>query len=388
MMIIKQQIMSFMFICYLFFISNCAFKKDEPQPPFTPSLVQQTLVIPEMPLYQSGRMPSRAMPAMPLTAAPILKHAMIEHERKGLDFEVENRTGKTIFVTCFSYTRRNNVARWRWEKSPIYEIGQGQRGAIAVSDVEDPRDRKNVFGYLALFNTFNAAQDAVYELLPDNVQIDLDQLEKLKDKCVVIEVEKYGAKGMHYEYDFIKKKVDRNNPDEQENSLDFPIENRTGRPVFVVCFTYQKQAKGYWFGALGGKDDMALWHYAKEPILKLMPNQTDIMHVTRVAKGRDHIYVQGFLGVFSENEAHLADAITYERLPSKRRLALGRLFQLEGKKVVLDVEKYGIANDVIDYRIKPTQHIDFTKIKGPRKDFLKETVHYETINETDRSVPA
>jgi hypothetical protein len=305
-----------------------------------------------------------------------------------LDFEVENQTGKTIFVACFSYIKRRAFTRWRWDKSDIYVLEQGQRTVISIDDVQDPRDRKNVFGYLALFDTHKAADEAVYELLPDNIQIDLDQLEKLKGKKVVIEVEKYGAKGAFYEYDFVKKKQAARLAADQIDSLDFAIENKTGKPIYVVCFTYQKKAKGEWIGALGGKDDMALWHYTKEPILHLMPDETELMHVQHVTKGRDQVYVQGFLAVFSENEEQLANDITYEQLTSKRRLALGRLFQLDGQKVVLEVEKYGIANDFIDYRIKPTQSIDFTKIRGPRKDFLKETQHHETIHASDDTLPA
>ena len=33
--------------------------------------------------------------------------------------------------------------------------------------------------------------------------------------------------------------------------LDFPVENQTGKPITVVCFTYQKKAKGTWIAAIG-----------------------------------------------------------------------------------------------------------------------------------------
>ena len=369
--------LSCLLLCTVIFLSSCAFdkKKQTQQPLSADSTSAQSIAqLTNPPLIQRS--------VAPITQAEQHK---IQHTKK-LDFEVENQTGKTIFITCFSYIKRRAFTRWRWDKSDVYQLEPGQSAVVAIDDIDDARDRKNVFGYLALFNTHKAADEAVYELLSDNVQIDLDQLEKLRGKKVVIEVEKYGAKGEFYEYDFIKKKKEGCQTPPQIESLDFPIENKTGKPVYVVCFTYEKKAKGEWIGALGGKDDMALWHYQKEPILKLMPGQMEMMHIAKIVKGRDQIYAQGYLAVFNENEEKLAQAATYERLSSKRRLTLGRLFQLEGKKIVLDIERYGIANNFIDYRIKPIHHIDFTKIKGRKKDFLKETKSHAEIKQRDTIV--
>lgn len=385
----KQHIVIYnMLLCFILFITGCALKHESLVQQPTPTNRTQSMLLPDMPTTQQ-HMTLLNPPSMPLGAAPMTREtSVLPQNATKLDFEVENQTGKTIYITCFSYIKRRAFTRWRWDKSEIYQLNPGQSTLIDIDYIEDPRDRQNVYGYLALFDTHAAAEAAIYELLPDNLQIDLDQIIKLKGKKVVVEIEKYGAKGELYEYDFVKKKIEKRHITKRVDTLDFPVENKTGKPMYVVCFTYQKKAKGTWIGMEGEKDDMSLWHYTKEPLLYLMPNETAMIEVAHVEEGRDQIYVQGFLGIFEENEEKLAQDATYERLSHKRKLALGRLIQLEGKKVVLEVEKYGVTNDFIDYRIKPTRSIDFTKVKGPREVLLKETKHYGTDNTDTTNLPA
>ena len=71
--------------------------------------------------------------------------------------------------------------------------------------------------------------------------------------------------------------------------------------------------------------------------------------------------------LYKENKAKADEEMkayeaTYEQLESDRKLNLGELMRLKNKKIVIDVEKYGMLNDFLDYTIKPVSHIDFTKV--------------------------
>ena len=57
----------------------------------------------------------------------------------------------------------------------------------------------------------------------------------------MLEIEKYGIKKDFFEFDFVR--------DDQERgagvqSLDFEVENKTGKTVIIACFTFEKKAKG------------------------------------------------------------------------------------------------------------------------------------------------
>ena len=93
-----------------------------------------------------------------------------------LDFEVENKTGKTIYVTCFSYIQKEYTVRWRWDKSPVYKLDEGDSVVINVDTIEDDANREHTFGYLAVFSDEQKAHDSIYELTPDTKKIDLDQI--------------------------------------------------------------------------------------------------------------------------------------------------------------------------------------------------------------------
>lgn len=281
-----------------------------------------------------------------------------------LDFDVENHTGKTVFVTCFTYQRRRSFDRWHWVKSPIYEVAPYQSVTIDVDTIPDKSDREAVFGYLAVLNSHKAAEDAIIELLPDSKKLELDQLIKLKGRKVTLTVEKYGFKNEKLEYDFVEKK---NKNSHEATELDFAVENKTGRPILITCFAYQKKAKGSWIGATEEKDDMSTWYYAKTPVIRLDINQVGTVDVGTILTMRDRTYVRGYLGVFSEDQEALAQNSTYELLPSANKLNLGELYRLVNKKIVLEVENYGIIQDYFDYVIKPTKSIDFQAIHGQKK---------------------
>jgi hypothetical protein len=318
-----------------------------------PQIAQQQTEV-QMPVLQTPEPPKKRTPNV---LNPTARYSLTNPGE--IDFEVHNVTGKTMYVTCFSYIKKRDFARWRWDKSPIYLIQNNQTVVIDIDTIPDEQDRAKTFGYLAVFNDQKSAEDATYELLDDRSTLDLDQLAQLKGKRVTIEVEKYGVRGEFLDYDFIaKKKAEQAIAPE----LDFSVENKTGKTIFATCFVYEKKAKGSWVAALEDKDDMSAWRFDKTPIIKLAPGQTDIINVDTITSNRDRSYVRGYLAVFDENEEQLAQDSVYELLDSRYKLHLGELPRLKNKKVVIDVEKYGVAEDFFDFTIKESRKIDFTKI--------------------------
>lgn len=286
-----------------------------------------------------------------------------------LNFDIENQTGKTIYVTCFSYIKKRTLGNWRWDKSPIYKLDQKGTATIEVDLIKDEQDRVNVFGYLAVFETEKEASESIYELLDDHKKLDLDQLIHLQNKKVVIEIEKYGIVGEFYEYDFVKKKqTDTTIVPE----LDFLVENQTGKVINVVCYVYQKRAKGTWLAQKTtaawttineSRDDMSVWRFDKTPIITLNPGESKMVDVDTIIEPRDREYVKGSLAIYDENELKEADLDVYELLPAYRKLELGTLSNLKNKKIIVNVEQYGSTGQFMDFMIKPAQRIDFSKFK-------------------------
>jgi len=300
------------------------------------------------------------------TMAPIMTDAII-------DFEVENKTGNTVYVACFSYMKKHTFERWRWNKSPVYKIDDDQKTTIKLPPIDDEQDRENTFGYLAVYKEAQGADDATYELLPDSNKLALDLLVHLKGKKVVLEVEKYGFKDDFFEYDFVRK--DQKSATTPP-SLDFAVENQTGKTVIVTCFVFQKKAKGTWLAEktkadwkLGEetRDDMSLWRFDKTSIITLKHGESGAINVDTIIEGRDRVDVRGYLAIFDEDEQKKAEDSIYELLPAQNKLQLDKLANLKNKKVVLEIEEYGIADDILDYKVKPISHIDFTKIGQSKK---------------------
>lgn len=291
------------------------------------------------------------------------KKLLPAEEIKTLDFEVENKTGKIVYVTCFSYLKKRDFGRWRWDKSPIYRLDVNQSQQISIDYVGDDYTRKNVFGYLGIFKTEKKAIDSILELLPDKNKLDLDQLMYLHNKKVTLEIEKYGFKGEFFEFDFVEKsKYAQQKIKNQTPELDFVVENRSGKPILATCFVYQKRAKGTWFAAVDEKDDMEVWRFDKTPLIEIQPDELGIIDVDTITENRDRTYTRGYLAIFDTDERKIAEESTYELLGSHRKLNLGLLSQLKNKKIVIEIERYGIAEDFVDFVIKPIKRIDFTKI--------------------------
>jgi hypothetical protein len=254
--------------------------------------------------------------------------------------------------------RRRALSHWGWRKSPIYKLNANQSVVIDIGIIEDSYDRKHTFGVLGVFDAHQEAEDSTYELLPDDNKLDLDLLEALHGKKVTIEVEKYGFKKPFYDFDFLKAKGKQ----PQLALLDYFVKNETGKPIYVCGFTYMKKAKGTWVAAIADKDDMAVWRYDKSQVLKLDPDQTGAITIDTNDAQRDREYMIAFLGIFNEHEQKMAEESTYELLAPENKVHLGPLVSVAGKTIALEIEQYGLGDDIVDYMVKPAHQIDFTKI--------------------------
>lgn len=266
-----------------------------------------------------------------------IKKNISKHE---LDFNVKNETGKTIYVACFSYIPRNYSGYWRWDKSQVYEIKNNESQFIDIDTIKDPIDRKNVYGSLAVFFDLKDTQDSIYELLSENHRLDLDKLYKLKNKTVKIGVEKYGFKKEKLDVEIINSKYSI-----KTNELDFVVENKTGKNLWVCCFVYQK------------KEGEEVWSFNKTELKLIKNNDSAIIDVDTIKDDYNRSFSSGFLGIFSQKNKKMAEDSTYELLKPENKIALGKLTKLKNKKIVLDIEKYGIKNNFIEIYVMPEGHI-------------------------------
>lgn len=253
-----------------------------------------------------------------------------------LDFNIKNLSGKTIYVTCFSYIKKHNFTRWRWDKSKIYTLKNNQSALIDI-DVIEKSYRDNVYGSLAIFNNKEDALNSTYELLNENNRLDLDKLYLLKNKTIEIGVEKYGFKGYSFTEELIQTiGIDKN----KDKKLDFWIKNRTGKTLYVCGFIYQKKLNSY------------IWTYDKTKIKKMKPNKIIRIDVDTIKNKDDKSDIRVFLGIFKKNQKEMAEKSTYELLAPENELTLGSLEVLKNKLIVLEIEKYGIQNNFLDFSIQ------------------------------------
>ncbi|MFH1644518.1 MAG: hypothetical protein ABIA74_05075 [bacterium] len=271
------------------------------------------------------------------------KRKRLLENKSEIDFEIENLTGKTKYIVCFTYIKQEEFTRWRWDKSEVIELKDGESIIVDVDTIADKLDRDNVYGYLGIFDDKKEAEDSIYQLLPDENKIDIDKLINLKGKKVVIGIEKYGFKKENLDFRFVSETEDK------IPELDFIVENQTGRPLWLTCFVYQKKA------------DHPVWQYDKTPVKKLMPNDMTIIDVDPISEKYDRVYLRGVLGIFDETEEQQAKDVTYELLPENNKIELYRLMMLRDKKVVLEAERYGIIGDIIKFDIKPIRKIEYIK---------------------------
>jgi hypothetical protein len=73
--------------------------------------------------------------------------------------------------------------------------------------------------------------------------------------------------------------------------------------------------------------------------------------------------MRGVLAVFDLDQMDEAEKANFQLADYKKKLKLGRLSKLKGKKVVLDIEKYGVRGNFIDFTVKPLSFV-LTKTKA------------------------
>jgi len=276
-----------------------------------------------------------------------------------LDFIVHNKTGITQYITCFSYIKKEDFTRWHWDKSDVYTVKDNQKITIDIDTIPDAIDRKNVYGYLATFTDPEKAEEATLELVHDDEKIDLDLLYKLKDKTVVLEIEKYGFKGKRIDYHSAPTKHDG---EKKIPELDFIVENQTEKTIYVTAFVYQL------------KKNLPVWQFDKTPVVRIESGKSTLIDVDTIASDYNRMYVRGYLGIFDESEKEQAESITYELLEPQHKVKLGALFALKNKKVVLSIEQYGVVGDTIDYTIKPIRRISFGRKNVKERNNVKQDV--------------
>jgi hypothetical protein len=107
---------------------------------------------------------------------------------------------------------------------------------------------------------------------------------------------------------------------------------------------------------------MTVWRFDKTPVIKIKPNQTELIDVDTIIEPRDRIYIRGYLAIFDEDEKDMADKSIYELTSQQQKLDVGKLIDLKNKKISIYTQRYGIAGNLVDYVIKPTQKPDIKKI--------------------------
>ncbi|MBL4588358.1 hypothetical protein JKY79_03370 [Candidatus Babeliales bacterium] len=275
------------------------------------------------------------------------KMPSINH-RDEMSISCVNKTNKPITLCCFYYTKLRPQAYWRWVKSPSFSLDPHQICTIPIKVTDDVSTKENVYGYLGIFESSEKINNATYENLPDGKKIDLDRLLELKDTKVEIIVDHYGFKKEQLDYQ-IKK-------DQPQNiiqpELDFIVENKTGKSVFITCFVYQKTTD---------QDSLVSWKYDKTSVQKLDPGESTIIDIETIKELYDWIYMRGFLAIFDADQEKEAYESTYELLKPEQKITLGRLADVLDKKIILTVEKYGPAKKIFEFQKVPTKGIDFEK---------------------------
>ncbi len=262
-----------------------------------------------------------------------------------MTIKIRNITKKTLYATCFAYMKKEHAPRWCWNKTNVYELIPNKEVTILLDTFKNRNSIPDAYGVLGVFTTHEEAEDAIYELMPDDNKIDLDRLQKLQDKTIVLGIEKYGVVGDIFDYSFIPDHANMH----QVPELDFSVENKTGKALYATAFIYQK------------KDDMPIWRYDKSPVIKIEADQIGMIDVDTITNPYDRKYTRGYLAIFDETEKADAYNSTYQLLKKHQIINLGLLSGLRERKIILKHQKYGILGDVIDFVTKEPNKISISK---------------------------
>jgi hypothetical protein len=263
------------------------------------------------------------------------------NKKNGLDFIVTNRTGATQHITAFSYIKKHINSPWRWDKSPIYTLADGESTVVDIDVIPDKRDRNNVYGYLGVFEDYDAAENSTYQHTPNNKRIDLDLLQEISGKEVSIEIKHYGIAPQKLVYSLSNDEQTKTEPLPE---LDFAVRNTTGKSIYATAFFYEQEQ---------GEYDLSVWKFSKTPVYRIEPGETIEIDVTTIKDKYDWKYMRGYLGVFSLNEELEAHQSTYETLKPHQKISLGRLSKLRNHVVTIMVDEYGISDPVLEHAVSP-----------------------------------
>jgi hypothetical protein len=262
-----------------------------------------------------------------------------------LRVKIRNITKKPLYTACFAYIKKDKSPRWRWHKSAVHELIPTKEVSILIDTYKSATEVPDAYGILGVFTSYEEARDAIYELLPDGNKVDLDRLQKIQDKTIVLGIEKYGVVGDIFDYSFIPD----NNTHHEVPELDFSVENKTNKLLYVTAFIYQK------------KDDMPIWRYDKSEIITIAPNAEGTIDVDTIVNPYDRKYTRCYLAVFDETEKQEAYDATFQLLKEHQMINLGILSELQERKIILKNQKYGILGDVIDFVSKEPRKISNLK---------------------------
>jgi len=247
-----------------------------------------------------------------------------------LDFTVENKTNRPAYITCFYYAKTIASVRWEWRKTPVYKTEVNKTTNVHIDYIPQREYLDHIFGYLAVFDNLDDAEDTIYELLPGENKVDLDKLNRLRNKKVSLYVEKYGTNGYLY-YRFDPKAGVPKIPE-----LDFVLENNTGNNLYATLFTYERE------------EGQPQWAFDKNEIMFVEDGKSITIDVDTLLQKYVRENARGSLGVFNENEKKQAEESTFESLKPDKKISLGILHKLQGKKVILVPKKYGIISGFDD----------------------------------------
>ena len=272
-----------------------------------------------------------------------------------LEVKIRNITKRILYATCFAYIKKENAPRWRWQKSPVFELIPNKEVVIPIDTFQSARSVPDAYGVLGVFTTHHEAENTIYELIPDENKIDLDRLKKIQGQTILLGIEKYGVVGDIFDYSFIPD----NTTLQAVPELDFTVENRTGKTLYLTTFVYQK------------KENMPIWQYDKSPVIALEDGASGLIDVDTITNAYDRKNTRGYLAIFDETEKKEAYDSTYQLLKEHQSINLGLLSELRDRKVILKSQKYGILGDVIDFVVKAPK-----KIANTKSENIKEQPRY------------
>jgi hypothetical protein len=272
-----------------------------------------------------------------------------------LSVKVKNGSNKKLILTCFYYTKLRGNGYWKWLKSPIITLNEGEECFFEIKAIDDAQIKKDIYGYLGIFKTKEEAEDATFESLTDDQKIDLDRVIELRETTIEVMINKYGFKTDQLDY---RLKSANDTKKNLQPELDFLIENKTEKPILACCFAYQKNSD---------QDSFMPWKYYKSKVKKLAPGEIAAIDIDTIRELYDWIYMRGFLAIFDANQEKEADEAIYELLKPEQKLNLGRLADILGKKISISVQKYGSSTKIFDFQPLPFKPLNVADLQKQKK---------------------